>query len=219
MSACLGGIYVPLFNCGWLYECILVCLRDKCGLMDVWVYVYGCYDWSFQVECFLHALIDKGLWRCSATSHPLHKSSVPQSALCVLAFGLGARALYLSQSPSFTLTLMTIPHWPLQFPLGRLPLPSLLHRLCLHTQSNAPRSTPLKPALDSQELTLTTDLLVFWYYLSILFYFLHLLGHSYQGKWCTLLPGSIGDLYVCHCNHKNGTVSLGVRTTLKILVT
>lgn len=61
--------------------------------------------------------------------------------------GLGASALYFSQSSSFTLTLMTITHWPLQLLLWSLPLPSLLRRLLelAHTDL-CKRSTSLKPA-------------------------------------------------------------------------
>lgn len=123
---------VPLYECGWPHECILVCCVTSVDSAEG--YVHGCLsiyvcgtmiEWCFQVECFPEAPMYEGLWRCSAAPCPLHKSSVP-SALIVSqplsdwTGSKGSLSLSVSQSPSFTLTLMTISHWPLLLPLGWL---------------------------------------------------------------------------------------------------
>lgn len=159
-------MYVPLYNCGWLHECILECVRDKCRLnRRVCAWMCECMvaviriEWCFRVECFPDALIYKGRWRCSAAPRPLHKSSVPPPALTVSqplsdwtgskgSLSLSVSILHIDLNDYYTLTTAA--------PLVELTSAfTSTQTVSLHTQPRAKDPPLLKPALDSQEVTLT----------------------------------------------------------------
>lgn len=146
---------------------------------DVWVYVC---DWWLSDASDLSASQTSWCIRACGIAVqplvPLHTSSVPPPALnsvpSLWVIGLGARALYLSQSPSFTLTLMTITHWPPRLLSWSLPLPSLLRRLLACTHRPVRKIHPSKtstgfPGTDTYNVII------------LILLFLRLLGHSYQG--------------------------------------
>lgn len=209
---CLFIIVGDFLSAFW-YACVTsvgIAERYVRGCVSVCVWLW----WLRDASKLSASQMPLSIRACSVAVQPLVPStralSLHQHSQCpsLWVIGLGARALYLSQSPSFTLTLMTITHWPLQLLSGSLPLPSLLRRLLACTHRPVQKIHPSKtstgfPGTDTYNVIII--ILILFDLFIYIFFFLRLLWHSYQGKWRAVLPGSVKDLD-CHCNHKDGTV-------------
>lgn len=180
MSACLGEcmclfVIVSDFVSAFCYDCVATVDLTEGYTHGCWSVCEPYYDWVMLPE--LSAYQAHWSIRAWSTAVQPHVSStralsLHQHSQCVSLWviGLGARALNVSQSPSFTLTLMTVTHWPLQLLLGSLPLPSLLHRLLACTHSPMSKIHPSKTSTGLPE-TYTESVIIILILFDLLYIF------------------------------------------------
>ncbi len=148
MSACLGECMCLFIIVGDLMSAFWYACVTSVDLTEG--YVRGCVSaclrllWSSDASELSASQTPWSIRACGVAVQPLVPStralSLHQHSQCpsLWVIGLGARALYLSQSPSFTLTLMTITHWPLQLFSGELTSAfTSTQTVSLHTQTRA----------------------------------------------------------------------------------
>lgn len=86
-----GGMYVPLYKCGWPHKCILLSCVTRVDSTHGYVHGgvivcvrYIVIEWCFQVECFPNTLFDNGLrLQCSPFCPSRRARSLHQHSQCL----------------------------------------------------------------------------------------------------------------------------------------